>query len=350
MQYNWIVSPKLVKLIVLLATISIGRKNMKNISIFTSVLVVFFLLLIVNNASAVPDVTSDKFDIENAGALTGRLVLEDGTPFPYGFVAFFENVDGSDEHQDFGLTKRSPKMVAFIQKDGKFTTQLFPSGEYFVGAVVTEKWVGGAPKKDQKKYSAINSKGNYLRVNVKAAETVDIGDVTVREPVKFPELKVQFTVTGKVLDAEGNGVPDSVVVAKKDLSDPKGIFISEDTDKDGNYQLKITPGTFYFVARKSLTRAGRPKPGALMGTLGQTKPLGIRGKSDQPPAYISGSEGDTFNNVDIIMFEVPIPDVKRQETEALVKAKKIDKSTLPDDLPLMKQKPEDTVPSDHKPE
>ena len=324
---------------------------MKNTSILSAALTAIFFFLIVNNILASQDLSKNKFDIENAGALSGQVVLEDGTPLSPGFVAFFENDNDSGEHQDYGVSKRSPTMVAFLNnKDGKFVTQLFPAGAYFMGAVQSEKWIGGPPQKDQKKYSAVDKDGNYLFFEVKAAQTVDIGTVTVRVPVDFPERKDWFIVTGRVLDTDGVGIPDSVVVAKRDINDPKGEFISVQTDEEGKYELKITPGRFFFVARKTLTMAGRPKPGGLMGTLGQTKPIGIGGKSEQPPAYIVGSAGNSFNNGDIIMFKVPIPDVKRKEIEAQVKAKKIDKSTLPDDLPLMKQQAEDTVPSDHKPE
>ena len=322
---------------------------MKNTSTKITILVLLLLITVVASSVAAPQYDKDKFDIENAGSVTGRVVFADGTPVPYGFVSFFENVAVAGEHQDYGISKRSPLMVTFIKDDGKFTTPLFPAGSYFIGAVMQKRWVGGPPKRGQKKYSAIDSKGNYLLYEVKPAEVVDIGTVTVREPFVFPELKKQFVVQGRVLDDQGRGMVDSVVVAKKDINDPKGVFISAKTGLMGTYQLKISPGKFYFVARKSLTKAGRPKPGSLMGTLGQTKPIGIGGKSEEPPAYIVGKDGDVFKKVDIVMFEVPIPDVKRKEIEAQVKAKKIDKGTLPENLPLMKQKVEETVSSQHKP-
>ena len=291
----------------------------------------------------------DKFDIENAGSLTGRIVLEDGSPLPYGFVAFFEDIADSGEHQDYGVTKRAPMMIAFIKEDGKFETPLFPAGKYFLGALMQKRWMGGAPAKDQKKYSAIDKKGTYLLFEVKAAEKTDIGTVTVREPASFPELKKKFTVTGKVLDANGKGIANAVVVVKKDINDPKGVFISPETDADGTYRLEISPGRYFFVARKTLTKAGRPKPGDLMGTLGQTRPIGIGGKSEEPAAYIIGEDGDEYTEVDIIMFPIPVPEKKREEIEAQVKAKKLDKNSLPADLPLMKQKVEKTQPSEHQP-
>ncbi len=323
---------------------------MKIASIRITILGLLLLVMMATSSLAAPKDAKDEFDIENAGILTGRVVFEDGSPLPYGFVSFFEIDSTSDEHQDYGTSKRSPKMVAFVDKDGSFTTQLFPAGKYFLGAVMTKKWRGGPPKKNQKRFSAFDSEGKYLVVEVKAAETVDIGVVNLNKPEAFPEREKKFTVSGRVLDENGAGVTGSVVVAKIDINDPKGIFISKVTDMLGFYELKINPGKFFFVARKQLTYAGRPKPGGLMGTLGIDKPMGIGGKSDEIPDYIIGKDGQVFRNVDIVMFEVPIPEVKRKEVEAQVKAKKLDKNTLPADLPLMKKKAEKAKPSQHKAE
>jgi hypothetical protein len=323
---------------------------MRNNSIRITILGLLFFVVAVSFASATPKDDKNEFDIENAGMLTGRAVLEDGKPLPYGFVSFFAIDDGSGEHQDYGVSKRSPKMVSFIKQDGAFETQLFPAGKYFVGAVITKRWIGGPPKNNQKRYSALDSRGKYVVVEVKAAETVDIGTLIFKDPEAFPGREKKFVIRGRVLDAKGGGVPGSVVVAKKDITDPKGDFISKETDMLGVYELKIPPGKYFFVARKTLTTAGRPKPGGLMGTLGQDEPLGIGGKSDDVPEYITGKDGAVYKNVDITMFEVPIPEVKRKEVEAQVKAKKIDKSTLPADLPLMKRDVGKATPSEHKPE
>ncbi len=325
--------------------------TMRNNSI-TAAALAALILCAVTLALAAPDPGTkdkDKFDIENAGSLTGRIILEDGSPMPYGIVAFFEDVGGSGEHQDYGATKRAPMMIAFIREDGRFETPLFPAGKYFLGALMQKRWVGGAPARGQKRFSAFDKDGTYRIFEVQAAEKTDIGTVTVREPNAFPGLKKRFSVSGRVIDDEGKGVAGAVVVVKKDINDPKGVFISPETDDKGAYRLEISPGRYFFVARKTLTRAGRPKPGDLMGTLGQTRPIGIGGKSEQPAAYIIGNDGDEFTDVDIVMFPIPVPEKKREEIEAKVKARKLDKNSLPDDLPLMKQKVEKTQPSEHQP-
>lgn len=271
---------------------------------------------------------------DDLGQLSGKIML-DGKPFPYGFVAFFAAKDG--QHQDYNPTsKRSPAMVAFIEENGVFSTQPFPVGSYYIGAMMRKRWVGGPPKAGEKRYSATGEKGDYPVFTVKQGELIDVGVVNVIEPKDFPELTEYMTVEGRVVDEEGRGILGAVVVAKKDLNDPKGLFISAETAMNGAYQLKIPPGRYFFVARQALTRAGRPKPGGLMGTLGHTKPVGLGGKSEEPPAFLAGASGQEFTNIDIPMFKIPVPDVRRKEVEADVQAKRIDKNSLPDNLPLRK--------------
>ncbi len=282
------------------------------------------------------------------GALTGRIVGADGTAFTKGFVAFFDKKGGGPP--DESTTKRSPVMVAFIGADGRFATVQFPAGEYYVGAMQRERWIGGPPRPGEKRYSAIDAEGKYVLVTVIAGKTTDVGTIVVREPQHFPERKEYFTVRGRVLDDHAKPVAGAVVVVKKDLDNPKGLFISPETDPDGSYELKLPPGKFFFVARKTLTRAGRPRPGGYMGVLGQTKPMGIGGQFEEPPAYIVGQAGQEYNGVDIFMFPVPIPDVRRQEIEAMVKAKQLDKSSLPAALPLKRKSAPEGVRSTHQPQ
>lgn len=287
-------------------------------------------------------VDAQEYDAADLVTAAGRIVLPEGASFPKGAVMFFSS-DNIDPH-DYGTTLRSPKMIAFLEEGGKFKTLPFPSGSYFIGALDRVKWgVGGPPQPGETRYSAFDGDGEYLVVTLKKGEHKDLGEITVSRPPEFPERKDFFSVSGSVVDSQGKGVAGALVMAKKDYNEPRADYIAERTVEDGGYELKLPPGKYFFIARESMTVAGRPKPGGVMGVLGQKAPIGVGGKSDAPPAYIIGKSGQEYNNVDITMFEVPIPDVKRQEIESQVKSQKIDKESLPEKLPLMKVKPEETV-------
>lgn len=284
---------------------------------------------------------------DELGIFSGRLVKQDGTPFN-GFIAFFSSEGVAP--MDYGSTRRSPKMIAFTDKEGKFTTHLMPAGSYFVGAMERQGWRGGPPQRGEKRYSALAESGEYLTFTIIGGDTKDIGKILVQEPKSFPELKEFFTISGRLLDKKGKGIFDAVVVVKKDYNTPKAVFISDKSAIDGSYQIKLPPGKYFLLARETVAGSTRPKPGSIYGELGQNEPVGIGGKTAMLPTYIVGVLDQIYKDVDITMFKVPIPEIKRQETEAMVKSNKLSKESLPENLPLKKSKVSNAVQSSIKPE
>ena len=307
--------------------------------------VLLLLLLISGNLSASEEYK--ELEEKNLGMISGRIVQVDGEPFISGFVALFDSEN--QPPMDYGHTFRSPTMISFIGENGEFTTLPTPEGVYYLGAIKREKWKGGPPKSDETRYSAIDAEGKYLLFTIESGQNRDVGNVKVVEPESFPELEEYFTVQGKILNAESEAVPNALVLVKKDYNKPKADFISDKTTADGSYTLKIPPGKYFFIARESLTKSGRPKPHSIMGVLGHTKPIGIGGRLDEPPNYIIGQAGDEFKDVNITMFKVPKPDVRRKEMEEKIRTKEFDKADLPADLPLKKSEAKKTVESEHQP-
>lgn|GEM_PF-1876172 len=270
------------------------------------------------------------------GTITGKIVTKDGSPLTSGFVAFFKS-DKLDP-MDYGNTRRSPTMVAFLDDKGGFTTSQMPAGTYYVGAMPRDKWTGGPPMRGEKRYSAFDDKGKYLVVTLARAQSLDIGTVKVLEPENSPELTDFFTVQGKIVDEKGKGWPGAVVVVKRNYEEAKSDFISEPTKQDGSYQIKLPPGKYFVLAREAIVKTGRPNPNSAMGELGQNQPIGIGGQRDSPPVFILGESGKLLQDVNITMFKVPVPEVKRAEVEAKVKSNQMDKTSLPEKLPLSKRR------------
>lgn len=282
------------------------------------------------------------------GIIKGQILSENGKPLTPGMVAFFasEKLDP----MDYGQTLRSPKMISFLDKDGRFTTAMMPKGNYFVGAIPRKHGRGGPPKPDEKRYSAFDKDGKYHIVTLEEGQTLDIGAIKVKEPPAKQELSDSFTISGKLLDKDDKPLAGITVVLRKDYDNPKGEYISDDSTADGVYSLKIPPGKYFMVARKSVGGSMRPKPGSIYGELGQNKPIGVGAKRADPITFIVGTSGQVYKDVDIRMFKVPIPEVKRKETEALVKANKIRKEDISKDLPLRKKELKNEVKSKAKPE
>lgn len=281
------------------------------------------------------------------GTIKGQLVRKSGKPFTPGFVAFFpsENLDP----MDFGVTRRSPKMIAFLDGEGQFTTKPTPTGSYYIGAMERKGWRGGPPQEGEKRYSAFDDKGHYLNITLTVGQVLDIGTIVVSEPEVTPELTDFFTIEGKLLDAEDKPVSGAVVVVKREYNTPKAEFISDKSKPDGSYKIKLPPGQYYLLARETVEGSMRPKPDSIYGELGHDEPIGIGGKSTRPPTFITGVTDQLYSNVDIKMFRVPIPDVKRKETEALVKSDKYSRDDLAENLPLRKKTFDNAVKSEMRP-
>lgn len=304
-----------------------------------------FVLFFMSNTSTVFG-KAGGYTEDELGIVSGKVLQKDGTPFS-GFVAFFDSEGLAP--MDYGSARRSPKMVAFTDTEGKFTTNMMPAGSYFIGAMNRKSWRGGPPKRDEKRYSAFDEKGDYKVISLKGGETKEIGTFTVKEPDAFPELKEFYTIKGKLLDDKGKGVSDAVVVVKKDYNELQALFISDKSSIDGSYQIKLPPGKYFLIARETVAGSTRPKPGSTYGELGQDQPVGIGGKTTMKPSYIIGKAEEVYENVDIKMFTVPIPEIKRTETEAKIKSNKMSKENLPENLPLRKDKVTDAVESAIKP-
>ena len=311
--------------------------NVKDAMLASCLFSLLTLFLLAPPAAAQPQVAGNGGEAKDLGRIKGIVVDEYNKIISPGFVALFKSE--KYEPHDYGSTRRSPEMIAIIRKDGRFTAPIRP-GSYYLGVIPRKLGHSpGPPKKGEKRLSAFTPDGKYRVFKVSKGETLDVGRVTVRDPGAFRELSSYFTVTGRVLNEKGEGVARALVMAKVKYDDPRPSFISDPAGPDGAYTLKLPPGKYYFIARQSLTMAGRPEPGSPMGVLGQTKPVGIGGKSDEPPAFIVGRPGDTFDHVDITMFKVPKPEERRREIEAGVKANRIDRSTLPPTLPLKSSAP-----------
>jgi len=74
---------------------------------------------------------------------------------------------------------------------------------------------------------------------------------------------------------EWKPVEDAVVVAfTEPIIGRKPLFVSKKSDKDGNYILPLTEGTYYLRVRNSFA-AGPPEPGQIVGYYGEGTPVPV---------------------------------------------------------------------------
>lgn len=289
---------------------------------------VFYAILA---AIAQPAINHDSADKHKMVRISGTIVDQDNKVITPGMVALFSS-DNLEPH-DYGSTRRTPDVIAF-QRRGKFSTTI-PPGNYYLGFIPRPMGERPSPpRKGEITFSAFTPEGEYRIFHLNKGEKVDFGRITVIRPTSFKEFAEFFTVTGKVVDSKGVAVKGSMVMAKKNFTDPRPLYISGKTGADGIYRLNLPPGKYYFIARDYIPIGGRSEPGSLLGVLGQRKELGVGGKSDESPAFIIGRSGENFTAVDIIMFKTPKPEERRRDIETMARENKIDINTLPSSLPM----------------
>jgi hypothetical protein len=228
------------------------------------------------------------------GVITGKIMIKDGGPLSGGQVLFYNASSGPPPLME--EYTRTPDIVRHISDDGSFNVELSP-GNYYLRAVRRQSGERmGLPQAGDYFYSGVDEKGKLRLFTIKAGKTLDVG--TISESVlltaeSFPPYTITTAIEGVIADTEGKPVRDAVVVAFQSASiSGKPLFVSEKTDKNGKYVLRLTAGTYYLRAR-NLFASGPPEPGQIVGYYG-----------DGVPAPITVKEGELKKgiNFQVILF------------------------------------------------
>jgi len=281
---------------------------------------------------------SEKPQKKGPGTAFGQVVDEDGSPLPGGVVSFFNAKNGvapliADVH-------RIPDRVGRMDPDGRFNVKLRP-GSYYMGAlVITHPGRGpGPPRPGEKFYYARNDKGNLREIAIGTGEEKDFGQIVMALPDTFPAAKNLVTIQGRLLKDDGTPFVGGVVLVKTDMAKQRPDFISQRTDENGRYEIKLPAGMSYFFIGRERS-VGRPAPGSYVGTYGSNKPISLGGalpignlRQGQPasgmptvegldlgpgkdlPKKVMGKPGQTLTGIDIKMFMTPVPGEQRKKLQ-----------------------------------
>jgi hypothetical protein len=265
------------------------------------------------------------------GTIEGHLYVN-GKVLPNAIVAFFNKKGGQPPVA--GSTRRVPDMVGRADAKGKFSIRLLP-GWYYMGAMIRARGKGpGPPRKGEKFYFIKNNRGRLRAMAVKAGALTKAGRVEGLKPGAFKEFSKFMTIEGQVLDPNGKPVAGALILLKDKSSAPRPQYIAPPSAKDGTFVIKVPPGSYYLIARKSLL-GRRPRAGSLVGTYGKTSPLkanaktggirgvmGVRGGMGTALA-VRGKNGEVISGITINMFKIPDPVATRNRFEKQARARKM---------------------------
>lgn len=285
-----------------------------------------------------PAASSDLVLVKQMGTMRGQVYIE-GTPRPFALVAFFMEENGLPPIGG-GIT-RVPEFLSRTDVYGKFAANILAGG-YYIGILAREPGGAAGPPREGEKFYFVRSSAGQLRVlHSKEQAVVDQGRLDAELPETFSGQDEFFTVEGVVRDEKGNPQKGVVVLGKSQLNVPRPEFISERTDENGFYQLKLpTLRPFYLVARETVAGA-RPRPGTYIGTYGIESSTGLAtpsifGSGSPPPGVtgeggkdralaVSGGPGEKVTNADISMYRLPDPEVIKGGIQGTINSPKFAK-------------------------
>ncbi|UCD34817.1 MAG: carboxypeptidase regulatory-like domain-containing protein [Nitrospiraceae bacterium] len=228
------------------------------------------------------------------GTITGRIMVKDGVPLAFGQIMLYDALTGPPPlpHK----YERTPDISKTIDAEGRFTVVL-PEGRYYLGAV--RRMSGerfGPPQEGDYIFRSLDDQGKPKEYLVQAGQILDLGTISEAIPLKakdFSARRVTTAIKGYIIDMDGKPVEGAIVVAfVKPTIGGKPLFVSDRSDKEGKYILRVTEGTYYLRARNSFA-AGPPEPGQIVGYYGDGTPA---------PVVIEECEIKEGVNFRVIMF------------------------------------------------
>lgn len=208
------------------------------------------------------------------GTVSGKFLGEGKAPLANGSVVLFRRGSGPPPAPDrYWLV---PDYVEALDDDGRFTVTV-EEGTYFLAAIKRkDRQEIGPPNSGELFLIAADDKGKPLTFDVKGNGAVNAGTIGGASPISKETGMVRpgsTAIEGRLVDGEGKPVEGAVVFA---FTSPemqgKPLYVSERSDSDGKYLLRVAEGGKYYLRVRSAYGGGVPDEGSIFATLGGDVP------------------------------------------------------------------------------
>ncbi len=208
------------------------------------------------------------------GTVTGIIGIKSGGPMMNGTIFFVDEKSGPPP----SATRywRVPTHAFRINEQAQFTAVL-PEGTYFVGAI--ERKSGetlGPPQEGDYFFISLDKKGNPKKLTVWKGSTIDLGMVVEAVPFRRETLEKKgiTSIQGTIRDDSGKpreGIAVFAFTSPTMLGRP--LFVSERSDKNGRYALRLADGGKYYLRARVNYGGGPPSADELMGVYKGGRPV-----------------------------------------------------------------------------
>lgn len=206
------------------------------------------------------------------GTLKGFIQTSEGTPLAGGEVFFFNEATGPSPAPE--KYWRVADEMSSLDDKGGFSVELSP-GRYFIGAILRKggKTISGPPS-DGDIYFAGESRYEVLPAAQNNLEVIK-GAKPFSKSILVKESRLTI-IEGALFDPSGKPIENVMVFAHKQLSmNDKPLFVSEGTNKEGAYQLRVAGGGTYYLRLRDIYGGGAPVEGTFMGAYGGNNPIAV---------------------------------------------------------------------------
>jgi hypothetical protein len=209
------------------------------------------------------------------GTVTGLIAIKSIGPMMGGTVFFFNVASGPAP----SATRywRVPTDAFSMDENGRFTVTL-PGGKYYMGAI--ERATGealGPPREGDYFFISTDKKGRPKVHTVKADKMTDFGVLYGGASFSRATLakKGITSLEGTIRNERGDPVAELLVFAFSTPSTVgRPLFVSDRSDKDGKYLLRLSGGGKYYL-RARANYGGPPSTDELMGVFKGGKPVSV---------------------------------------------------------------------------
>jgi len=186
-----------------------------------------------------------------AGTVTGQVAIHGVGPMLGGMVLFFDKVAGPPPIS--AKYWRVPTYAFKLDDNAGFQAEL-PAGTYYIGAIEN---VSGdpvePPREGEYYFISQDSNGRPRTFTVKKNRTLSLGMTTAAKLFSkaLLEEKGITAIEGKIRNEKGEPVEGMMVFAfKKSGRTGKPLFVSDRSDKNGKYQLRVSGGGNYYLSTR----------------------------------------------------------------------------------------------------
>lgn len=228
---------------------------------------------------------AERHDAENdfAATVSGQIMIGDKIPMADGVLLLYEKSMGPPPSQD--KYWRVPDATFPLDSEGRFSIEV-PEGTFYLTAAQKKADSElGPPKNSEFYYFHADGAGNPLPLTATPGSKINLG-VLDGAYLWSPEMiKRDAGVTeieGIVVDILGKPVVGALVFAylSKNITG-RPVFISERTDHNGQYRLRVHDGGTFYLKVRSVYGGGIPETGEFLNITGEFKPFSVTLKKDQ---------------------------------------------------------------------